>query len=178
MSTDTEHAENTDEQTDEDDSTPPPFTHPPEWRKGTSRTLDMSKSVGEMTNAELRAKVAQRTGHRPPRHAVTKPILNSLHAWFTGGFYLKPARLKPGVPPKRELLKRVVLCAIAAYENHPPNPDDDARSDHPADALLDYLDDLQATPDHMTARAMNKSELQQLVAAMDTNEDRRGWTGE
>ena len=138
----------------------------------------MSKPVEEMTNAELRAKLAQRTGHRPPKHAVTKRILNSLHAWFTGNFYLKPAQLKPGVPPKRELLEQVVLDAIVAYENHPTDPDDDDRADHPADALLDYLDAVQDAPDERTARAMNKSELQQFVAAMDTNEDRRGWTGE
>jgi hypothetical protein len=168
MSTDTEPTENPDEQPDEDDST--------EWRTATSRTLDMSKSVSEMTNAELRAKLAQRTGHRPPRHAVTKRILNSLHAWFTGEFYLKPARLKPGVPPKRELLEQVVRDAISAYEDHPTDPDDDDRADHPADALLDYLDAVQYAPDHQTARAMNKSELQQFISAMDTNEDSRGWT--
>ena len=168
MSADTEPTENTDEQAAEDGG--------PEYRDADTRTLDMSKATADMTNAELRAKLAQRTGHRPPRHGVTKPMLNSLHAWFTGEFYLKPASLKPGVPPKRELLEQVVRDAIAAYENHPTDPDDD-RADHPADALLDYLDDVQATPDHQTARAMNKSELQQFVAAMDTNEDRRGWTG-
>lgn len=158
--------ENDDEQADDQ----------PEWRKSRSRELDLSKSVTDMKNAELRAKIAQRTGHRPPRHAVTKAMLNSLHAWFTGEYYLKPAQLKPGVPPKRELLEQVVLDAIAAYENHPTDPDDDDRADHPADALLDYLDAVKDTPDHQTARAMNKRELRQFIAAMDTNEDRRTWT--
>ena len=162
-----ENEETSDEQSDDG----------PEWRKATGLELDLSKSVGDMTNAELRAKIAQRTGHRPPRHAVTKPMLNSLHAWFTGGYFVKPAQLKPGFPPKRELLEQVVLDAVAAYENHPTDPDDDDRADHPADALLDYLDVVKDTPDHQTARAMNKSELHQFVNAMDTSGDNRAWTG-
>lgn len=168
MSAETKPPEN-DEQNDEGDG--------PEWRKATGLELDLSKSVTDMTNAELRAKIAQRTGHRPPRHAVTKPMLNSLHAWFTGEYYLKPGRLRPGVPPKRELLEQVILDAVAAYENHPTDPDEDDRDDHPADALLDYLDAVKDTPDAQTARAMNKSELHQFVNAMDTSGDQRGWTG-
>lgn len=166
MSAETEPPEN-DEQGDEQ----------AEWRKATGLELDLSKSVSDMTNAELRAKIAQRTGHRPPRHAVTKPMLNSLHAWFTAEYFVKPARLRPGVPPKRELLEQVVLDAVAAYENHPTDPDEDDRDDHPADALLDYLDDVKDTPDTQTARAMNKDELRQFVAAMDTSGDQRAWTG-
>jgi len=167
MSAETEPTE-TDEQNDDQ----------PEWRKAMNRELDMSKSTADMTNAELRAKLALRTGHRPPRHAVTKNMLNSLHAWFTGEFYLKPASLKPGVPPKRELLEQVVLDAISAYENHATDPDEDDRPDHPADALLDYLDDVKDTPDPQTARPMNKDELHQFVNAMDTSGDQRGWTGD
>lgn len=148
-----------------------------------TESLETDKPLDEQTNRELRAKVAARTGHRPPKVQLNKEVLNSLHAWFTGEFYVKPAMLKPGVPPKSELLNEVVMKACNAYENHPiVDPegvhgrdagDTDAYEDHPAKALVDYFDEVAADDQ---PRPMNKAELRQLINAMDTADDQREWT--
>lgn len=149
----------------------------PEYRKSrSSPALDTSKSLDDMTNAELRGKVASRAAHLPPEHALTKPIWNSVHAWLTGSFYVKPAMLKPGVPPKAELVEAAVHEAVAAYENHPTDPDDEDRPDHPVPALLDYRDHVAGLDDDEPPRAMVKAELRQLLNAMSTTGDQRQWS--
>lgn len=130
--------------------------------------LELDKPVDELTNEEIRGRIARKTGHRPPRNNLNKKILNSVHAWFHGDFYVKPARLKPGVPPKSELVAAVVIAA----QNELYDPDDDGdATDGP---LGDYEADLNTTDG--PPRAMNKDELKALFRAMESREDQRHWT--
>lgn len=142
--------------------------------------LDTSKPLTEQTNRELRAKIAKRAAHRPPEHGLNKAIYNSLHAWFTGEFFVKPAMLKPGVPPKYELVEAVVGEAIDAYEYDDFNlhdPDRDGWDDHPVTPLLEYwADEVKSANKDDPPRAMNKDELRAFVSAMDTSGDQRQWS--
>lgn len=137
--------------------------------------IEYGKPIGEMTNRELRAKVALKTDHRPPEHGLNKEILNSAHAWFTGDFYVKPAALKPGVPPKHELVDAVVMEAMNELHVTPEGEGDDAEDDDPG-PLEEYYTDIRDADRDTPPRAMNKDELQAFVRAMESREDQRGWT--
>jgi hypothetical protein len=144
--------------------------------------IDTDKAIDDMTNRELRAKIATMAAHRPPDHGLNKNILNSAHAWFTGEFYLTPGHMKPGFPPKRELLETVLKQAIDAYAYDDfdlKDPERDGWPEHPAKELLYYwADDVKVADDvsdHLP-RAMNKGELKAFLNAMKTNEDQREWS--
>jgi hypothetical protein len=132
---------------------------------------------GRPKNRELRAKIARKAAHRPPEHGLNKAILNSVHAWLTGEFYVQPGFLKPGYPPKPELLEAVLDEAIRAYDSHPTDPEDESdRLDHPVTALLDKRDEVAELDDTEPPQSLTKTELRQLLNAMSTSSDQRAWS--
>lgn len=126
--------------------------------------IDVTKEPEDMTNPELRAKIAQKAGHKPPRTRLNKKIWNSLHAWFTGEFVIEPAKLKPGFPPRDDVVQPVAYHAKAA---HPDESEDNA--------LQEFYDDLTATDPADYPRDLLHDELQALLTAMDECGDQRDW---
>lgn len=123
----------------------------------TTTPADLS---GEKTVDELRTSIARKTGHRP-RYTLTRSILNSLHAYLTGEFYVKPGLDR--ITPREELLDAVVVAAINHDQYTTITPDDP--EDH---ALV-----MTAPPAHGEFR---RPELRELDALCRVADDAREWT--
>jgi hypothetical protein len=123
--------------------------------------------VEEQTCRQLRATISAKTGHRPPASMVTKPILNSVHAYLTGEFYEDPGAIRPYHISRNELTEAVLTECLDVIEETP-------RLDGYEEGLKD-LRDKAATADKVV-RSLNKSELQALVYCMNERGDQRSWT--
>lgn len=130
--------------------------------------LDTSQPIEDQTNRELRAKIAHKTGHRPPRTRLTKPILNSAHAYLTGEFHTDKWDMEPGVPPREDILRDTVGVALQAlYDGDPPENA----------PLVEYRGIIGDKPGDLHTRPMRKAELQDFIRAMERTGDQRDWTG-
>lgn len=134
-----------------------------------TQTFDFSKDREDMTCDELCAKIARRTGHRPPKK-LTKPVLNSLHAWLTGEFYSDTPVVLPGRPPRREMVEATVTESCGALCGPDTEPDE-----CPFAAYREHLVE-SGSGDRL--REFRRAELLAIVDAMDATDDQRSWTGE
>lgn len=115
---------------------------------------------GSSTVAELRTAICRAVGvNSVPRTPLTKPTFNSLHAYFTGRFFIKPARLyNPDSPDRPELKQTVaVQVSINSTESEP---------------MAGYF----VHVDYVGDRPWNKPELRATVDAMRQSGDQREWT--
>lgn len=137
----------------------------------TTDAFDFSKSVDKMNKEELCAKIAHKTGHRPPKK-LTKSVANSAYAYLTGEFYTDTGVALPGRPPREELLAEFAKTAADVVY-------DEADYDGDGPPLVAYAEDAYDALDTDGERARNfrRQELLDVIAAMEQTGDQRPWTG-
>lgn len=135
-----------------------------EYREPT-RTVQIPDSetpVAEYTVKQLRARIAYKAGmRRRPDSPLTMSTLNSVHAYLTGEFAVRPAVINTPKSPGREKLREEM--AVLVY-----NESDGQHMD-------EYVPSTDEGGE-INPRAFRRSELEGIFRQMITTDDQREWT--
>lgn len=133
-----------------------------------SGVVPNSTEYGRFRVRQLRGRVGQKVGTAEglSRTPLTKPTLNSTHAYLTGEFIVDPQFLGTGLSPSRETMMRSVADAAGIETYDPVSPT-------PPEGVDPEDDDIQRPTG---VRPFRKAELIKLCEELDDTPDQREWT--